>query len=306
MRAGPDPATISAPADNDPGWAMGDGSQTAQVAAARLRRPATAAFAALLLAALLFAAIFAEEGLIASAVAIVCIGALAGLLGQRLGAQLERTRGHVADQLRHGRSVLDHHEEERERIADQLHEQLAQTLAAALMALSLLENEAGESRVDCSRIEMVRGHMRDCLVELRGLADSLRPAVLADLGLREALRRACAEAGERSGRQVAFHADAELERLSPGVETTAYRTVEEVLEVVPEPSLVSLALADEESRLRVSVTARADGRDPTDELARTRSRLQIVGGDLRTDGPAGRGSAASRTIEAEIPLVAEA
>jgi signal transduction histidine kinase len=232
--------------------------------------------------------------------------AAAALLGRRLLAQLERTHRQVADQLYHGRRLLDDHEAERGRIADQLHEQSAQTLAAALMALSLLEQEVGESRIDRARIETVRAHMRECMVELCGLADSLRPAVLADLGLHEALHRACERAGERSGRPVALHADEEIECLSSGAEATAYRTVEEVLEAVPEPTAVSVASADEDSRLHVSVTARADGRDPSDELARTRSRLQIVGGALRIGGPSGRGLAARRTIEAEIPLVAEA
>jgi signal transduction histidine kinase len=260
---------------------VSDGPQTAHATTRLRQRRAPIALAAALLAA-------------------------AALLGRRLLVQLERTRRQVADQLYHGRRLLDDHEAERGRIADQLHEQSAQTLAAALMALSLLEHEAGESRIDRSRIDTVRAHMRECLVELRGLADSLRPAVLADLGLREALRRACARAGERSGSPVAFRADEEVEHLSSGVEAATYRTVEEVLEAVPEPTAVSVAVADEDSRLRVSVTARADDHDPTDELARTRSRLQIVGGALRIDGPSGRGLAARRTIEAEIPLVAEA
>ena len=249
-------------------------------------------------------------GLATRTVAILSVGALAGYFSDRMRAQaamhseLEHTRGRISEQLRSAHRLLDHDEAERVQVAHQLHEQVAQTVAAALMALSLLEHDPGEARLDRFRIETVRGHMRECLEDLRGLAESMRPAVLAELGLLPALERICAKDGKRTGQSIALHSDGRLERLPPGAEIAAYRTVEEALGALSGTRGVWASVDEEERWLRIAVASSSgdwEGRGGAEELATTRARLQLLGGSLRIDSPAEEGAAGINVV-ADIPL----
>jgi signal transduction histidine kinase len=247
-------------------------------------------------------------GFATRAVAIACVAVLAGRFGERrraqaaLGAELEHMRARIGERLHDARSLLDHHEAERGEIARHLHEQAAQTLAAGLMTLSMLDRDAGEASLDRSQVGALRAHMRDCLGELRELADSLRPAALAELGLPAALEGICATASERSGRPVALHADGLAERRpSPGVEATAYRTVEEALAALTTATDVCVVVDDESQRLRIAIAAGVSDRDLPEKLAATRARLRILDGSLRIDATSREGAPGTR-IEADFPL----
>jgi|GEM_PF-1716926 Signal transduction histidine kinase len=224
-----------------------------------------------------------------------------------LHSELEHTRQHISNQLRSADHILDHHEEERREIARQLHEQVAQTVAAALIALSLVEHDVGDALLDRSQIEAMRRHMRDCLEDLRRLADSLRPVLLDEFGLLPALERVCAEESERTSRSIAFHADGPVERLPAGVDISVYRNVDEVLKALDGATDVRVSVVDEQGRLlRIvidSSSSEQDEREVQEKLATARARLELLGGALRTNSRPPEGTSTSTiTVVAEIPL----
>lgn len=224
-----------------------------------------------------------------------------------LHSELERVRGRLSDQLRNAGHILDSHEQERRGIADRLHEEAAQTMAAALLAVGLLERGAS-GELTQSQLEQVRRRVNDCIVELRELAASLRPASLDELGLLPALERISELEHEHASRSVTFSADGLPGRLPMEVETSAYRVIEELLRALPGARALCVRLAIGDGRLRIAV----DGGGARDALTylsgederldrglRTaRARLELIGGALVVSSGAGDGA----LLVAEIPV----
>src|SRR5207248_4478893 len=96
---------------------------------------------------------------------------------------LERYREHVG---RLSRQVLTAQEEERQRIARELHDETAQSLTSLLIGLRMLEKAATPQEVS-ARITELRGQTGRTLEEVRKMAVDLRPSTLDDLGLAAAL-----------------------------------------------------------------------------------------------------------------------
>ncbi|HET6549198.1 MAG TPA: histidine kinase [Solirubrobacter sp.] len=144
---------------------------------------------------------------------------------ERAGIEAELRRLH--DELTEQRcglgQLLDSQEEERQRVAYRLHDELAQVLAAVLMGLRVLARETPDRRA--ASVEDLRGQITEVLRELREVAGSLRPVSLTQLGLRPALE---ALAGDVPGR-LALDLDGAPDTLDPALETAVYRIVEEAL-----------------------------------------------------------------------------
>ena len=122
-------------------------------------------------------------------------------------------------------SILAAQENERQRIARELHDEIGQSLTVALLNLKRAVDRAPEPLREelVSTQETVRG----CLDEMRGIARRLRPDVLNDLGLHSALTALCSEFTAAGGVDVVRHITAA--RLDPEVELVCYRIAQEAL-----------------------------------------------------------------------------
>jgi two-component system sensor histidine kinase UhpB len=108
-------------------------------------------------------------------------------------------------------------ERERRRIALELHDGVGQALTAAMLRLDHVDiNEAKEG-------------LRAALVEVRGIAQRLRPEALDDLGLRNALRALVASVSRDARLDVAPDIDADLPPLTHEQELVVYRVAQEAL-----------------------------------------------------------------------------
>ncbi len=180
-------------------------------------------------------------------------------------------------------------DEERRRIARELHDGTAATMVALSLDLTRLASRLppGKERdlaEDCAAL------CEQSLRELRTVSFVLHPPVLERAGLVEALRWLADGFGKRSGISVALHAeDAPRERLSPDVELALYRIVQEALTNVHRHSgsrtaRVDLAAVGGEVR----VTIRDEGTPPEDlvasdggvGIASMRERVSALGGRL--------------------------
>lgn len=200
-------------------------------------------------------------------------------------------------------------EDERARIARELHDETAQTLSAFTLELATLRNEKlGKSdmkktleRLEALSREMSRGIYR--------LVHDLRPAQLDDLGLVPALRFLCEEKCRKFNLNLDFRISGTARRLDPIVETALYRVGQEALKNLAlhsqvQEGRVEIAYAEEGVTLRVSDEGR--GFDPAQDfrpphgwgLAGMKERVESVGGALRIESAPGRGT----TIEVYVPL----
>ena len=125
--------------------------------------------------------------------------------------------------------VIAVQEEERRRIARELHDETAQSLASLLLGLSGLANARTlkGARAHARELHQVATH---ALAEVRRLAWGLRPSVLDDLGLAAALTRYASDFGRTRGIDVAVDTGGLGEgRLPPAIETALYRIMQEAL-----------------------------------------------------------------------------
>ncbi|MEW5979395.1 MAG: PAS domain S-box protein [Acidobacteriota bacterium] len=150
-------------------------------------------------------------------------------------------------------SLLSAQDEERRRIARELHDGTAQNLAGLAMSLSLLMNSAGTTQDAAWRKTLADSLAltEQCSREIRNLSYVLHPPLLDDLGLASALKSFIGGFSQRTGIQVELDIPHELGRLPSEVETTLFRIVQEGLANVQRHSGSSQAAI----RIRLSDTA---------------------------------------------------
>ena len=125
------------------------------------------------------------------------------------------------------RRALDAQEEERRRMARELHDEIGQTLTGVVLALETLEGRAPEElRAELRSLE---ASVRSGIEEVRDLVRRLRPEALDDFGLRSALVSLGSELSEHSGLRVSPQLDGELPTLSREDELVVYRVAQESL-----------------------------------------------------------------------------
>ena len=125
--------------------------------------------------------------------------------------------------------LLKSQDQERRRVARELHDSTAQDAAALAMNLSLLERlMAGDARA-LRIVAESRKLTEHFAKEIRALSYLLHPPLLDELGLASALRPYVEGFGRRTGVQVDLRLPADLGRLPSDVETTLFRIAQEAL-----------------------------------------------------------------------------
>ncbi|WP_214401340.1 HAMP domain-containing sensor histidine kinase [Pseudonocardia lacus] len=219
-------------------------------------------------------------------------------------AQLIATFNAMLDRLTAERSASSAHalaaqEGERRRIARELHDEIGQSLTAALLSLKRVADRAPAELADDLRI--VRDGVRASLDEVRQVARRLRPGVLEDLGLASALRAVVTEFTEASGIVVERTAESVPAGLTDEVELVVYRVAQECLTNVArhaDADRVRLDLRVEGNRLILLVSDDGVGGVRTDGagIRGMRERALLVGGHLRIDSPLSQGTEVRLTI----------
>lgn len=243
------------------------------------------------------------------------IGALGGAFN-RMVADLARARAEVQRkeelraQLLH--QVITAQEEERKRIARELHDQTGQQLTSLLVGLTVIE---GMNDIDTARAQVaaLKAQVGGTLDDVRALARELRPSVLDDMGLVDALERQTRDYARRfrlvaDFQTVGFNG----QRLAPEIETALYRIVQEALTNVArhaEASSVSLLLEHRDTSVLAIIDDNGKG-FPSDEFLQTaarerhlglfgmQERAALLGGQFTIESEAGKGT----TVFVEIPL----
>jgi two-component system sensor histidine kinase UhpB len=142
----------------------------------------------------------------------------------QLGAAFDQMLDRVESERRESaRRTSAAQEEERVRIARELHDEVGQALTAVLLQL----DRAAAGGQAAERIAEAREAARATLEEVRAIARNLRPEALDDLGLAAALRQLCNEAA-RSGLEVERRIASDVQ-LAPEVEVVVYRVAQEAI-----------------------------------------------------------------------------
>jgi two-component system sensor histidine kinase UhpB len=207
-------------------------------------------------------------------------GELAGAFNEML-ARLE------AERRESTRRALAAQESERLRVAQELHDEVGQTLTAALLQLSGLVKHVPDAAND--QLTEVQETVRESLEDVRRIALELRPEALEHLGLVSALEALCQRLAERTGLRVERHITPDLPPLDRDRELVIYRVTQEALTNVVRHSGTSAARlclhgAPDRVTLRVidqgTGLAEGSGREGVG-LRGMRERALLIGADLQ-------------------------
>ncbi|PKH38946.1 two-component system, NarL family, sensor histidine kinase UhpB [Nocardioides alpinus] len=134
----------------------------------------------------------------------------------------------LAEERRTGDArALAAQEAERHRIAQELHDEVGQSLTVVLLGLKQVESHAPSELVE--ELAAVRESARAGLDDVRRVARRLRPGVLEDLGLTSALAALATDFADHSGAAVRRSFAPGLPPLSPEAEVVVYRVAQEAL-----------------------------------------------------------------------------
>jgi PAS domain S-box-containing protein len=242
--------------------------------------------------------------------------AAAGRVVRLLGAVQNITEGKRAeDQVRENAAqlrvlssrLLEAQENERRRIARELHDEIGQNLTGLKLRLETMARHAGDSIA--APLGDARALVNHLIAQVRNLSLDLRPGMLDDLGLPPTLVWSFQRYTARTGIQVAFEQSGLEGRLPPAVETAAYRIVQEALTNVARHAGVREATVrvwrDQEA-LGIQVEDRGKGFDAavglatrtSSGLAGMRERAQLLGGQFTVESRPGAGT----RLTAELPV----
>ncbi len=223
-----------------------------------------------------------------------------------VNAQLREREAARADLLR---KVITAQEDERKRIARELHDETSQSLAALAMGIDA-SAEALRSGGQ-PRFEEVKAIATRTLEDVHRLIFDLRPSVLDDLGLLSAIEWYADRTLRKKGISVRCEFEEPGERLSPEMETALFRICQEAMSNVArhaQAEAVLIELGVEERELRVCIED--DGRGFDSEAPRTdekrkhwgllgiRERAELLGGSATIESAVGKGT----RVEVRIPL----
>jgi len=185
--------------------------------------------------------------------------------------------------------MVRQHEEERRRIALELHDETAQAFAAVKLQLGVLRESVEPAlapRMD-RVLELVDTGMRS----IRSVTRDLRPPLLDELGLLPALRALVEGFGERTGIAMSFAAPDALPTLSNEAELALFRALQEALSnVARHAGARSVRIILERRADALDLEVQDDGRGLTGQpglgLTGMHERLGALGGDIRIDNAA--------------------
>jgi len=222
----------------------------------------------------------------------------------RLAASFRRLLGRVdAERRRSGRLALRAQEEERKRLARDLHDEVNQALTAILLRLQAVSQDAPPHIAE--ELAEVRRLVNQAMDELLRLARQLRPTALDDHGLYSAIEGQVKRFRSQTGIEADMKTHGEPVELDPDRQIAVFRIAQEALANVARHADAKAVAVDVErlGEHGVSLTVRDDGRGFRPDVASNglglngmAERARLVGGELEIDSRPGAGTALSLKV----------
>lgn len=216
-----------------------------------------------------------------------------------------------------GLKIILAQEEERKRIAREIHDGPAQSLANIVLRTEIAERMLIKQEFVMVQEELVdlKGQVRSGLEEIRKIIFNLRPMALDDLGLVPTLRKFTQDFEEKTKIHTVFELIGKEARMPSAMEAAIYRLVQEaftnalkhasashvLLEINYQPSQISLIIQDNGIGFHSELIEQESTRNAHFGLVGMRERIELIEGRMDIDSNPGRGT----KIMIDIPTTAE-
>ncbi|MGI6659637.1 MAG: HAMP domain-containing protein [Dethiobacteraceae bacterium] len=207
-------------------------------------------------------------------------------------------------------------EEERKRIARELHDETSQSLTALKLGLKAMEQTTSPAGIQELSREL-RQMLGATLDEITAISRNLRPSVLDDMGLQAALARLIEESSHRIGKKIIYKHEGLVDKRFPAyIETAVYRIVQEAVTnslKYAQAENIFVSVSYQQNQLKAIVADDGIGFDPAAVLDGNipqkgfglfgmQERATLIDGTLQIDAATGQGT----TITVTVPNVQEA
>jgi PAS domain S-box-containing protein len=241
------------------------------------------------------------------------IGSCIDVTDQKQVEEALRAREQSLRQTREGlrklaAKLLHAQEEERRRIAREMHDDWTQRLALLGIDLAKLEKHLGTPEKALPLLRTMQEQLVSLSEDVHALSRQLHPSILDDLGLVEALRSECASFSRREGIAVAYHPQEIPTTLPKDVALCIYRVAQEALRNLAKYAAVSEAwvtLVGTGRDLLLRVQDKGVGFDPAEGhsqpglgLSSMEERVRLIQAKLSITSAPGRGT----TVDVRVPL----
>jgi PAS domain S-box-containing protein len=207
--------------------------------------------------------------------------------------------------------LVDAKEEERKRIARELHDDLNQRLSLLAVEVDILnEQTKADERPDSEQLESIGSQLRELSTEVHRFSHQLHPVQLEQLGLVAAVRAVCEEIEQRWSVTVHLRDRGHIPRdVNVPVALCLYRVLQEAMQNSvrhSDSTEMHVQLTGEEDQIRLVISDRGKGFDMKSAhsasglgLASMRERVKQVFGSLEIHSKPGQGT----RIEVTVPLL---
>jgi signal transduction histidine kinase len=236
-------------------------------------------------------------------------GSFAGYIGTAVDIT-ERKRAEEALSTV-SQKLIEAHEEERARIACELHDDISQRLGLVIMHLDSLKQNEPSAAIFEGEISAVRHQLTEHASDVQGLSHRLHSPRLELLGLGAAAAAFCEELSNRHGVKIDIHFENVPDALPSEIALCVYRVLQEALQNVvkhSESPYAHVSLEGHSNDISLKVEDSGPGFEPHQAmrgpglgLTSMRERLKVVGGQLFVRSERGRGTMIHAVVPRRLP-----
>lgn len=196
-------------------------------------------------------------------------------------------------------AVIEAEENERKRIARDLHDGVGQMMSAAKMNLSLLNNYKGMDPAEKTAYEKAMALVDESCKEVRSISHNMMPNALIKMGLASAVRNFI-EQIESPSLKVQLYTEGLNESLNKNTETVLYRVLQECVNNVIKHAAASnldIALIKDETGINATIEDNGKGFDTSDKnkfagigLDNIQKRINFLKGQIEWNSKPGNGT----------------
>ena len=210
------------------------------------------------------------------------------------------------------RKIIESQENERKRVARELHDSVGSNLAAIKLALEQKLESMNNSPPDkFYSLENIIVKIKDTITEVRKISNHLMPSVLEDLGLVEAIRWFCREQGQyHQNVRITHRIEIEENRLPEQIKITIFRVIQESMSNAlrhGQADAIELVLTNAGHRIELCVMDNGCGFDPKNiasnpdtlnglGLKGMKDRAEVCNGTCEISSEAGKGTQVKLTL----------